>query len=136
SGPPLGSSGVGVGEGVGVGVGVAAGFGAGFFAAGACTFGCSFGVSFFAGGVCAGGVIESCAIAPLVSIMQPSATPIGRRRFIPASSLGLGLAQRAGMRLCNRCADLGECGLGAARIGPDEISDQHEIRAGRGECLG
>ncbi|MEI2602148.1 hypothetical protein, partial [Acinetobacter baumannii] len=90
-------------------------FGAGFFAAGACTFGFSFGASFFAGvGGCAGGVIESCAIAPLVSIMQPSATPIGRRHVIPASSFGLRRSECVGMRSRNRLANLDQSGPGTA----------------------
>ena len=55
------------------------------------SLGAAFGASFFAGSFAggdwaAGGVSEICADAP-VGIRQPSAIAIGRRSFIPASSL-------------------------------------------------
>jgi hypothetical protein len=40
------------------------------------------------------------------------------------------------VRLPDRLLDVDQRRLGAARIGPDEIADQHEIRAGGGERAG
>src|SRR5258708_9760617 len=45
----------------------------------------------------------------------------------------LGFVRRRGVRLPDRLLDLDQRRLGAARIGPDEIADQDEVRSGSGE---
>src|ERR1700746_2754336 len=120
------------GAGAAVTAGEAGGGVAGFLPAGAgLAFGLAAGLLESGGAWAAGGV---CAAAPAVNARTNASARIGRSMFIPASSpLCSGICENRRMRLPDRLLGLFQRGRSAMRIGPDEIADQHEIRACAGE---
>src|SRR3954447_14749320 len=76
-----------------------------------------------------GGSSLTCATALTASISEQVTIDIGRRIFIPASSLASPRASGHRVTLPDRFASVHQRRGGAARIGPDQIADQHEIGA-------
>ena len=82
-------------------------------------------------------------MAVAIVISKPVSSDMGRRSFMvrrypcPAlSGLVLFFPNCGFIRLRDRLGGIGQRRLRAARVGPDEIADQHKIRAGRCECGG
>ena len=72
--------------------------------------------------------------ARMRAVPQHQAAPPASLSAAGVSSGALRLFPNAAACACaNRLLGIDQRRLGAARIGPDEIADQHEIRAGRGE---
>ena len=116
------------------------GFGASFDGCLGVSVGGSLVASFFAagllcGGWAAGGVSESARMRSMPAAAKPARIDMGRRSFIsgviPVRPLAFPDASACACLIA--CSASISAAVGPARIGPDEIADQHEIRAGGGE---
>src|SRR5579863_4961411 len=116
---------------------MAAGFGVATGAA-AFAFGLSAGLAEGCGVGVAGGVSETCAGAFAVNIRKVARPRIGRTIFIsgPSSLPSLGFGGGSRIRLPDRLLGLSQRRRRAARIGPDEIAGEDEIRSARCELAG